>query len=886
MTTGQSFVNITATKNLGTQDLDTNFLAYLQTSLKDMYARMYAEDGAYAAKLTLAADGTDRFQVVGSSKATDGLGRVIDIAAAAAKSGIYFENTVGITYYVGAEYAAKPSGIQINPRTQVPEYVAWVEEVGKKASPTSVTDNGNGTITFNVNSVCESGVSNAGRQVMVYKKVPAKGATTFGVAVETRTVAYAAPNNTITTTGALGQTTVSTTAADYEVIMLGPTVRRNTDLRAASGVFFIGTVTGAGAGVAPSTFSNTDQYLFTTTLSNISDVTRLDSHGKLKIDVKADASDSGEPQISVKNSSGVNVFTVDEAGNMVIAGTQTVNNVQTVNSHSTVTNNLTAGDAAADSHKVRGTWTHRNGTDSATYLVVDGSSGRIGLGGAQDGTDLLKINGVTRAAGIVKPDANATYDLGTSSLRWATLYLTTLNIAGNINPSADNTYDLGEEGTPLRWRSIYTSGKIKVVGQSAGGSTMMDWFQVPNGVDSVNWRWNGGSVLALVMRNDADSSSANALRFFRSGMALTSVRLDSKFEPGADSTYDLGTSSLRWLTVYINTLNVETGILPSVADTVDIGSSSTRFLDVYANRFWAERNGGAVAEWRNTGGTANQRRWRWEFVGADGVGFRLYNDSDVLQRTYLLFDHGDARITYSAHLRPSVANSFDLGAASAELATIYAYDIVVGQGSGGANQSIRPQIDGSAAATGHDLGTSSLRWRNAYIGRELNWWGALYQFTDLNAQTLTTTATDEVDFDTENFESAFNSSVFHPGGDVSRFEVSRTGVYRISFRITPQARATISAGTYRTVTCQWKNITDNRTDTRGVARTTNCGGNLDNLEYFPSIQHTFCVKLTAGKTYALLCYASDVTQQIDIVDQFISFEELPHEFGSQLNDDL
>jgi hypothetical protein len=49
-------------------------------------------------------------------------------------------------------------------------------------------------------------------------------------------------------------------------------------------------------------------------------VLRLDSHGKTKVRVKADASDASEPQVSVHNASDVQKFSVDEAGNVAAAG--------------------------------------------------------------------------------------------------------------------------------------------------------------------------------------------------------------------------------------------------------------------------------------------------------------------------------------------------------------------------------------------------------------------------------------------------------------------------------------------------------------------------------------------------------------------------------------
>jgi hypothetical protein len=82
-------------------------------------------------------------------------------------------------------------------------------------APTSITNNGDGTLTINVNTLADSGVdrSSTGTDGQRYVIV---GNTSTGVE-ERLAVDYAAPNNTVTTTSTLGQLSVSTTAADYYV---------------------------------------------------------------------------------------------------------------------------------------------------------------------------------------------------------------------------------------------------------------------------------------------------------------------------------------------------------------------------------------------------------------------------------------------------------------------------------------------------------------------------------------------------------------------------------------------------------------------------------------------------------------------------------------------
>jgi len=82
-------------------------------------------------------------------------------------------------------------------------------------APTSVVDNGDGTLTINVNTLAGAGVdrSSTGSDGQRYVTV---GNSNTGVE-ETIAVAFSTPNNTVTTASLLGQTVASTTAADYYV---------------------------------------------------------------------------------------------------------------------------------------------------------------------------------------------------------------------------------------------------------------------------------------------------------------------------------------------------------------------------------------------------------------------------------------------------------------------------------------------------------------------------------------------------------------------------------------------------------------------------------------------------------------------------------------------
>jgi len=262
MTTGSEFVNITDKAILGHLDMKDRFLEYLKTASELSVKSLWNVDGVFDIKLTLSSPGANQIQVDGASLIVDGIGHLLDVNSIYPSRIASFENANGIDYDVGFHYAERPVGIRINPRTGQPEYVKWREVIGEPAAPSSVVDHGNGTITFNVNSVTESGVDNAGRLVLVYKNEPAEGATSESLAMEELLVAYSGGNNLVTTSGALGQSSPSTTASDYTVILLGVSVKRNISLEGASGFMFVGVVTGNGG--TPTAFDNTNQRLLKT----------------------------------------------------------------------------------------------------------------------------------------------------------------------------------------------------------------------------------------------------------------------------------------------------------------------------------------------------------------------------------------------------------------------------------------------------------------------------------------------------------------------------------------------------------------------------------------------------------------------------------------------
>jgi len=250
MATGDIYSNIYPKKKMDHEALADHLLEYMRKLVQDSQSTIYATSGFFN-PVTLSADTIDSFDVTALS-GQDDVSRILELAAS---NNVPFENANTVAYYVAVGYAYTPNEAEINPRTSLPEYKNIREEVGDVADPDSVVDDGDGTMTIVVDSVTEAGVSNAGRTVRVWLKDPISAVSWY----EDCTVVWTGSNNVIYTTGALGQTTISTTASDYSVWRKGVTVKRNTDLSTLPAYAYIGTVTGAGTGVTPTVFSTSGQ---------------------------------------------------------------------------------------------------------------------------------------------------------------------------------------------------------------------------------------------------------------------------------------------------------------------------------------------------------------------------------------------------------------------------------------------------------------------------------------------------------------------------------------------------------------------------------------------------------------------------------------------------
>lgn len=251
---------------------------------------------------------------------------------------------------------------------------------------------------------------------------------------------------------------------------------------------------------------------------------------------------------------------------------------------------------------------------------------------------------------------------------------------------------------------------------------------------------------------DSDFLVATGTNGVVTGIGTTSVTVTQTtgFRPFLSNTYNLGTASQRWASVYANeflagaaqqakykedsgfafvdgtngvvtafnttpvTVTQATGFRPYASNTYSLGTGSQRWTSVYANEFLA--------------GAAQQARYQensgFAFVDGDSGVITAYNGSL-------------ATVTQSAGFRPWVDSAYNLGTSSyfwlaAYADTFYAKDtttkfyedsgyavvvgssgVVTGYGTTAVTVTqttgFRPQTDNT-----YDLGTSGQRWKVVY----------------------------------------------------------------------------------------------------------------------------------------------------------------------------
>ncbi len=433
MSTGQRKVDIFLKKFLPQQQITENFFDYLQSLIEQSNASIFRSQGVFTPNIAttnvLSSSAADTVDFYSPLTGVDGLGRILELDPLQGAD-VPFENAVGVEYHTGLRYQMVPRETETNVRTGKIKYTFLEEAIGELAEPSLVADDGDGTLTIRVDSVCEAGVKNAGRKVRVWLKEAVSGAQAF----EELTVQWGGGFNYIETTHALGQQigAISTDATKYQVHLIGPTIKRNTDLSLDSNVIYTGKVTGAGAGVMPTVFNHNDVSNLAYGISQLSDlffeehdtgdgthtdvtaetITTKQAIEGVQLDTRVNAGDEDTPDVAVshtlfpsvggtgiqsvkwrlRDSSGATVAFIDAHGNAYFQNLAAVSSI--FKSNLVVEGNSTFGD---DIDADVTTFKSKLASLSDLLLILDSDNDSIGnmfrlfKHSAVDGNEVFRV---------------------------------------------------------------------------------------------------------------------------------------------------------------------------------------------------------------------------------------------------------------------------------------------------------------------------------------------------------------------------------------------------------------------------------------------------------------------------------------------------------------
>lgn len=275
---------------------------------------------------------------------------------------------------------------------------------------------------------------------------------------------------------------------------------------------------------------------------------------------------------------------------------------------------------------------------------------RGGVGGTihlyrDDGTQYLSIyysNGGTGHALKLPANQGAASTFltndGAGQLTWG-------NSFGHILPLANNTYDIGNGVTPLRFRDIYLSNAVNA-----------PRHEIKSAASSAFWYWAAAGDTSVQFKDNAGN---NFFGIETSGAGTPYISIAANILPTTDNARNLGTSSLRFATANIST--IELGLSAATLGIINFHHSSTAGTAILRS---ANVTGNVDIETTaafypssDTGVNCGLATRRWgnvysvKFTGRDATGDRI-----ILDPANFNLDLYDSGGTLEARLSTSAGN--------------------------------------------------------------------------------------------------------------------------------------------------------------------------------------------------------------------------------------
>ncbi len=492
MATDDRLIRLYNHKILSADQLRDDLLYHLRGQGESVVQSIYRLAGSFDTAITVVADGTK--VDIGAGSGTDGQGHLFEIGAADARfQNIQIPEEAGDPeYHVGLHYELVEDGVETNPRTGEITYSSLKEQIGYSAVPDAVAlINGDTQLKITVDSLfLEAGHNHTGRKVRVWLKPaedggPGPKSAVAATAIVEGTVAYGSGSNYVEI-GLLGQSTPSTTAADYKIMLVGPRVTRAAvaggDLTAETDTLFLASVTAKEA-LGTVVVSTAAQPIILNALSLLGDITEQVS-GHMKVAVDVQAGEAEQRQISVLNG-GSPVFAVDEDGDVACNDLEcnnlTVNGTEQVDINEVVLGDVQIGDDPGDtltihsneihmpaSHITLGDGTENTPNNKIAWNAAGGKSDLeiipLDNPSTADTNDLhiRRNDAIAQASKVIVKNAGAGGQVG-------------LEVQGpvDVGNGADANSQLNMKSSTADWNVKNTAGVLSVETNQAADTTVI-----------------------------------------------------------------------------------------------------------------------------------------------------------------------------------------------------------------------------------------------------------------------------------------------------------------------------------------------------------------------------------------------------------------------------
>ena len=225
---GDTWLILEPTSILALQDIKSAALDVVNDQQRQVAVDIYGEaGGVFGPTVAAMTPAGSALSLFADASAFTGEGDRLELDSAAAEwTSVPFANVGATPYYVGARACRVPSRATANTIDGDPIYDREDEAIGEVGNPDSVVQVGN-TLVLTLTTLVAPGWTAGGtRPVVVW--LDGQPVTSSGEAIYEGTASYTGGAVKVTVPHLLGQTTPSTTAADYKVAVLGPTIRTAT----------------------------------------------------------------------------------------------------------------------------------------------------------------------------------------------------------------------------------------------------------------------------------------------------------------------------------------------------------------------------------------------------------------------------------------------------------------------------------------------------------------------------------------------------------------------------------------------------------------------------------------------------------------------------------